>query len=254
MDADDASEPMVPVGSEDDQAPGPSYPSGPAPTPAGQPLSGKQRALLEALTAMDQRLGEMYLALLALQQPSNRERFSQAGHTLRELINRLPVALGLSTDALLKERLGDRLQQPENAWDTAVRKSTCLKDGNWTGTIDRPLATALTAIHRFFDWKKMSQPRRRHEMTQTVRGLDVSGRRLPERIEQLVVAQWDEMRDYFVSVCHYRVKTNEEEFLSYLDVLETFILDRVRPRTFATFDALDAIIEEASRADERRFS
>jgi hypothetical protein len=250
MDPDDASESTVHVGSEDDQVPEPSYPSGLAPTPAGQPLSGKQRALLEALTAMDQRLGEMYLgALLALQQPSNGERFSQAGHTLRELINRLPVALGLSTDALLKDRLGDRLQQPENAWDNAVRKSTCLKDGTWTGTIDRPLAAALAAIHRFFDWKKTSQPRRRHEMTQTVRGLDASGRRLPERIEQLVVSQWGETRDYFINVCHYRVKTDELEFLSYLDVLETFILDRVRPRTFANFDALDAIIEESSRAD-----
>jgi hypothetical protein len=79
--------------------------------------------------------------------------------------------------------------------------------------------------------------------------LDVSGRRLPEPIEQLVVTQWDKTRDYFINVCHYRVEAKEPEFLSYLDVLETFLLDRLRPRTFADLDTLDAIIEEGRRAD-----
>jgi hypothetical protein len=130
-----------------------------------------------------------------------------------------------------------------------MQKSACLKNGKWTGVIDRPLATALSAIQNFFEWKKTSQPKRRDEMTQTIRGLDASGRRLPERIERLVVDQWDETRDYFIKVCHYRVDADEAEFLSYLDALETFILDRVKPRTFANFDTIDALIEEANRAD-----
>ena len=159
MDPIDASEPAAHVGPNDDATPGPSHPSGLPPAPAGQPLSGKQRSLLEALTAKDQQLGEMYIgALLALHQPTNRERFSQAAHTLREMINRLPVALGLSTETLLKDRLGDRLQRPEQTWDAAMQKSACLKNGKWTGVIDRPLATALTAIQNFFEWKKITHP------------------------------------------------------------------------------------------------
>ncbi|HTL05380.1 MAG TPA: hypothetical protein VL241_06500, partial [Gemmatimonadales bacterium] len=90
-------------------------PGGVPPAPVGLQLSGQQRALLEALREIDQRLGEMYLGALAvLQQPFNGERFTQSAHTLRELINHLPGSLGLSTDAL-NDRLGDRIQRSERA-------------------------------------------------------------------------------------------------------------------------------------------
>src|SRR4051794_4237374 len=98
-------------------------PGGVPPAPVGLQLSGQQRALLEALREIDRRLGEMYLGALAvLQQPFNGERFAQSAHTLRELINRLPDSLGLSVGAL-NERMGDRIQRPERAWDNAVQKS-----------------------------------------------------------------------------------------------------------------------------------
>jgi len=217
--------------------------------PAGLQLVGQQRALLEAFREIDQRLGEMYLGALAvLQQPFNGERFSQAAHTLRELINRLPASLGLGGDALA-ERLGDRLQRPEQAWENAVRRSDCYSDGGWSGQIDQPLSRALKSIHEFFVWKKQHRPRRREELTETVRRLDASGRRLPPRLEVLVVAQWDDTRDYFIGVCHYRLEVQAGEYFAYLDAFERFVLDRLRPRTFADFDAVDAILEEADRGN-----
>jgi hypothetical protein len=50
-------------------------------------------------------------------------------------------------------------------------------------------------------------------------------------------------------VCHHNIDAEEREFFGYLDVFEGFIIDRLRPRTFADFDAVDAIIEEADRGD-----
>src|SRR6266700_3470470 len=115
-------------------------PGGVPPAPVGLQLSGQQRALLEALREIDQRLGEMYLGALAvLQQPFNGERFAQSAHTLRELINHLPSSLGLIADALT-DRLGDRLQRPEQVWENAVQRSRCFDGTTWSGSIDQPLA------------------------------------------------------------------------------------------------------------------
>src|SRR6266508_1366402 len=128
------------------------------PVPVGLQLSGQQLTLLEAFREIDERLGEMYLGALAvLEQPFNGERFAQAAHVLRELINRLPASLGLSTSAL-DERLGDRLQKPEQAWNNAVERSGCFDGKNWSGSIDPPLSRALVAIGELFAWKKEHRP------------------------------------------------------------------------------------------------
>jgi hypothetical protein len=216
---------------------------------AGPQLTSRQRALLAALSEVDSRLADMFLGALAvLEQRSNGERFAQAAHTLRELINRLPASLGLATPAM-NQRLGDRLGRPEQAWSTARAQSTCRNGNSWSGTIDPPLARALVAIDDFFEWKSKHRPRRRTEMAQTIRRLDASGRQLPERIESIVVEQWGATREYFIGVCHHSIEPDERDFFGYLDVFEEFIIDRLRPRTFADFDAVDAIIEEAERGD-----
>jgi len=229
----------VPVGAQ---------PTGVPSAPVGLQLSGQQRTLLEALREIDQRLGEMYLGALAvLEQPFNGERFAQSAHTLRELINQLPASLGLSSGAL--DRMGDRIQKSEQAWGNAVDRSRCFDGENWSGSIDQPLARALTTINEFFAWKKGHRPTRREELAQTIRRLDASGRRLPAELEDLAVAHWDKTRDYFIAVCHYRTRVSESDFLAYLDALERFIIDRLRPRTFADFDEVDAILEEVNRGD-----
>jgi hypothetical protein len=217
--------------------------------PVGLQLSGQQRALLEAFREIDRRLAEMYLGALAvLQQPSNGERFAQSAHTLRELINSLPDILGLKADAL-NDRMGDRIHRVEQAWDKALGRSACFREQSWSGSIDKPLAKALAAMGEFFEWKKAHRPRRNEELTQTVRRLDASGKKLPAELEVLVVAQWDKSRDYFVGVCHYRIPVDEAEFFAHLYALERFIVDRLRPRTFADFDAIDSILEEADHGD-----
>jgi hypothetical protein len=219
------------------------------PAPAGLPLNGQQRALLEVLGEMDQRLGEMYLGALAvLQQPFNGERVSQASHTLRIMIDRLPVSLELKVEAL-DDRMGDRLQQPERAWQTALKNSSCFDGENWSGSIDSPLARALTVIQEFFVWKKESRPRRREELTQILRRLDTSGKRLPATLERLAVEELTVIRGYFIDICHHRINVDEAEFFAYLDAFERFVIDRQHPRTFADFDVIDAIIEEADRGD-----
>ncbi|WP_433210983.1 hypothetical protein ACQP00_49615 [Dactylosporangium sp. CS-047395] len=225
-------------------------PSEPTQQPVGLRLAGQQRALHEALGALAAELGAMYLgALMVLQQPANTQRFAQAAHVLREMINRVPKSLGYANKAM-QERMGDRLGPAEQSWDIAVAKSGTFNNGAWSGEIDQHLRKALTALYEFFTWKKGHQPKRRDEMTATLRKLDASGRRLPDKLESLAVDEWSITRDYFISICHYQKPADEQEFLAYLDALERFLLDRLRPRTFADFDAVDAILEEASRGSD----
>jgi hypothetical protein len=213
-------------------------------------LSGQQRALVEALEQLGPDLRDMYLGSLAvLRQLDNTERFVQAAHTLREMINRVPESLGFIS-AAKQDRLTDRIYKPEQKWMNAVAHSQCANNGDWLGEIDQPLRQALKALGEFFVWKKENRPKRRGEMAAALRRMDTSGRDIPEPLASIAVDQWDLTRDYFTGVCHYGKNPEEKEFLAYLDALERFMLDRLRPRTFVDFDAVDQIIEEASHGDQ----
>jgi hypothetical protein len=51
-------------------------------------------------------------------------------------------------------------------------------------------------------------------------------------------------REYFQAIAHHGRQPPEEDFRARIDALERFLLDRLRPRTFADFDAIDDIIQE----------
>jgi hypothetical protein len=252
-------------------AEGPLAAEPPASLPAavGLELTAQQRSLLEALRDVDEalgdvglRLGPMYLGALAvLRQPFNGERFAQAAHTLREIIDRLPRVFKLATATpyererfelatkALDEKEGNRLQKPQEAWEGALKRSKCF-DGEkktWSGAIDDPLRRALVEIQKFFAWKEEHRPRRDAAMAQVIRHLDKAGIPLPGELERGAVDQWSKMRDYFIHVAHHRVSVDEAGFSAKVDAFELFLLDRLRPRTFADFDAIDAIVEEAER-------
>ena len=78
--------------------------------------------------------------------------------------------------------------------------------------------------------------------------LDVAGRPLPSWIEKDFVTQWATLRDYFIRVAK-RGATTREEFEAALDTLERFVLERLKPRTYAEQATLDALIKEAEARD-----
>jgi hypothetical protein len=75
----------------------------------------------------------------------------------------------------------------------------------------------------------------------------VSGRALPSWIEDTHVKTWNDLRDYFVRVCHHDRETDENEFTAALDTLEVFVLDRLNPRTYPEQATLEQLIAEAER-------
>lgn len=208
-------------------------------------LSGQQLALYRALSEKKQRLADIYLgALTVLRQTTNPDRIALAGHGLRELIEKIPAFVDITIKAQ-KENLGAKVRELEGRWETTVKSTECYKRAKWGGLIDGPLARLLKRLQNFFEWFNEHHPRRKAEIAATLKRLDSSRRALPASLEELNIQEWGKIRDFFVDVAHHRKPdTTEEEFNQWLDALEIFLLDRLRPRTFADIESIDEIIKE----------
>lgn len=204
-------------------------------------LSGQQHALHEALNEKDSRLGAMYLGcVVVLGQEANPERLHQGAHSIRELIEKIPSIVQVPTPAH-KERMGDKVHVLDVEWSRVEQSASATGAGD---SIDHALAKFLVVLQEFFAWLRGHRPRRRAEARDTLRTLDASGRTLPEQLEELNVEAWVRIRDFFIDTAHHRRPCTIEEFRHYLDAFERFLLDSLRPRTFADFEIIDALIQE----------
>jgi len=208
-------------------------------------LSGQQRALLQALEQKNSALAVMYHGgLHVLADASNPDRFSLCAHALRELMEKLPEYLDVSTKAQ-QESLKAKVREVEDSYRGMQQKTACFNtSANWDGNIDGPLRKFLLCLVRFFDWFATHHPRRREEVHGALIRLDGSGRELPAPLASLNVDAWDQKRGYFQSVAHHRKRGDEEEFSRWLDALVRFLLDRLVPRTFDDFSEIDALLGE----------
>lgn len=207
-------------------------------------LLGRQRALHIALVEKNEHLGNMYIgALTALQNDSNPERLSQVAHSLRELMEKMPAYMNLPVK-VKSETLGMKVREFSCEWKKVRTKSEHHRNPEWSEQVDGPLRKFLKKTEEFFLWFEQHRPKRKDQVALTLRALDPMGRPLPLPLEKLRVDEWEKIRDYFVGVAHHQIGAIHGEFISRLDALEVFLLDRLRPRTFADHDTIDSIIRE----------
>lgn len=185
---------------------------------------------------------------MVLRDASNPDRLAQCAHSMRELMEKLPELLDVPTKAQ-KESLKAKVQEIENAYIGTQKKTGCFSTSNeWEGSIDGHLQKFLVRLGSFFEWFASHHPRRRDELHGVLNRLDGSGRTLPKPLASLNVDAWDQKRDFFQSVAHHRHKGDEREFRQWLDALEQFLLDRLKPRTFDDFAEIDTLLEEEGNA------
>jgi hypothetical protein len=210
-------------------------------------MTGQQLVVFRALAEQDDRVAGWYLgARITFSNKRNPERLQQAGHSLRELMDKLLPVLGPPTEAE-GGRLGDRFTTMTDRWERAKEQSRCHSDGVWSGEIDEAARSGFMAVDEAIDWQRQNRPRRRETYRATIRALDVSRRPPPSWIEDTHVMLWDKLRDYFVRVCHHDRETDEDEFSAALDTFESFVLERLKPRTYVEQGTLDQLIAEAER-------
>ena len=200
-------------------------------------LSGQQRALFGALAEKEHRLATIYRgALGVLADAKNPDRFALTAHGIRELMEKLPVYLDLPVKQN-PPSLGMKVREFAECWDRLKYVSS--RESN-SDDVDR----FLRKSDEFFEWFESDRPSRRQSVQTMLRGLDPGGSTLPEPIENLQIAAWQKCDSFFQSVSHHRKSCKEEDFRRWLGVLEAFLLDRLRPRTFADQDEILSIIKE----------
>jgi hypothetical protein len=203
----------------------------------GVTLSGPAREMFEALAGIRHELADMYLgALDVVSKMRNPDRHSLAAHGIRELLEKLPRYLDVPVDAEAQLGLAERVRNLTAAWDrwnhSAVNDDTLTKNGR----------KLLAALKEFCDGVRIEIPTRNEQAAAAVRGLDLNPIKLPPQIESLHVQQWREIEGFFIGVSHHTRKTDDEEFSQYVASLARFILERLRPRTFDDFAAIDKLL------------
>lgn len=207
-------------------------------------LDAQQIACYKALQEKAPNIAGIYIgALIVMRQEDNPDKLSQASHSIREMMEKLPEVLDVPITAM-NEGLKDKVQAQQTNWQETVEKTNCYKGKQWEGEIDAKLQKFLKGLGEFFNWFTEHQPRRRAEVREVLRSLDNSRILLPVPLEEENVRIWLKIRDYFVLICHHRHSTTVEEFNQWLSALERFLLDRLLPRTFDDIETIDKIIAE----------
>jgi len=219
-------------------------------TPQLLKLSTHQQSLYIVLHAKGAILGTIYHgALSVFQEEGNPDRLALTAHGLRELMEKIPRYLDLPQEKSSSNMLG-KVRGLQDSWRDTVEKTNCLKDGRWSGTVDKFLERFLKRTHEFFQWVEDNRPKRKQSAATVLRKLDPLPYALPEAIEKLRVNEWECIHDYFEKVAHHNGVVAVEEFTGWLASLERFLLDRLIPRTFEDHAKIDEIIEEGEKNAE----
>ena len=210
-------------------------------------FSGQQRTLLQALEQKNPSLATMYLGgFFVLSDVDNPDRFALCAHSIRELMEKIPTYLNVSTKAQ-QESLKSKARELEDSYSSMCQRTSCLDESSrWDGPIDNPLRKFLRRLGQCLDWFDTHHPRRRKEIGGMLERLEGTEGVLPPQLASLNVDAWTKIRDFFVGVSHHRIACNETDIRQWLDALERFLLDRLVPRTFDDFNDSDSLFDEES--------
>jgi hypothetical protein len=213
-------------------------------------LSDKKWSLVDALYRRSERLAQMYVgALIAWEDSRNPERFVLVAHELNELMEKIPWIVDVPTPAH-SEHMGNKVAEIERRYGVAIASSS-VKPPTWNGTVDPPISDLLDAVRDFLEWKKTHRLRRGQEIVSTFRALDGPVANFPSDLEDQAVRLWSNIKDFFESVKHHRKTPEGTQMEDALQRLETFLLRKLNPPTFADFDNIDAIIAAGENDDQQ---
>jgi hypothetical protein len=211
-------------------------------------LTPRQREVFDALAENSDELASMYFGALAvLRQTHNPDRVPLSAHGLREVMEKAPQFLKITVSISTGPSLGAKVNEIKTCWSTMVGKSKCHVNGKWVGKIDGHLSKFLRRAEKFFEFHDQKFPKLVQRAREIARHFDPLRGRLPEPLANLRASGWQEMDEYFKKVAHHRILQTETEFVAWVEALELFLLDGLRPRTATDQAALKRIIEEAEQ-------
>jgi hypothetical protein len=187
-------------------------------------------------------------AIVVLRTTENPDRFGQAAHSLREVMDAVGRLAGLPQPEE-EGSLGAKFKNMKKKFAQARSRSQCHDGEQWSngGEIDVHAQAALMAVEEVIAWDDANRRERREIFIQARRALDGSGRALPKVEEDRLWRAWNKTRSYFISVAHHGRNVDEGEFDQHLEQLEGSILRMFRGDAYEEQRLIASLIDEAER-------
>jgi hypothetical protein len=179
-------------------------------------------------------------------QPGMPDWLSMAAHSMRELMERLPVAVDLPADP--KSGLFPRLDALEDAFGDATAQSECRREDGWGGTIDPPLERLLVRVGALVDERRTRVPSQRQSASELLQRLDPGPAR-PDDLRRDEARFWMDSRRFFERVSHHHhvfgdVEVDESSFGERVRAVEELLLTKLRPSAATDYEQIDALMTE----------
>ena len=170
-------------------------------------------------------LSQWYLgALYVLDNHYNPDRIAQAAHSLRELIEKLPIVIH-GTDA---QSNTSRFHNMRNNIDNLISRSKKRCPEGWKGgQIDKNLAKALIEVEEYIELNK--QPNRRKRIQQTIATIDPMVDRLDSKIQEVRRSQLFNLWERLEGFTHHKINPDAAEFNKCVKELERIVFDLLAP-------------------------
>ena len=216
-------------------------------------LTPQQQRVLESLIDRETEkypLSRWYLgALYALSHDQNPDRVAQAAHSLRELLEKLPlVIVGLDTHRRPHQKPESTFPQMRSKIEEHILRYKECHPGEWEGQkIDNNLAAALGITESYIALNK--QPTRRERMQMSVSAIDPMVDRFDkqtgERKRNQLYHLWIKLENF----AHHGRIQNTDEFHKYLKKLENAVIDLLAPITAENQYEIQSILKNADRSE-----
>lgn len=204
--------------------------------------SAPQMELLEALHKQHPRLAQTYEgALRAFLDERNPDCLAQSAHSVRELFDALPLAVGPAPKR--PADLKAKVQEITDSWMVARRKTATLDGQTWGGEVDSHLAKFLAHLATFFKWFEEEHPKHTVKLGLALDRFDPGPTPLPAQLRRQRGNAVAAVQRYMNSVAHHGRAPSREEFAVQLAEAETVIRIFVKPAPYADRRAIDAILK-----------
>ena len=212
-------------------------------------LTPQQQDVMQALLRRETDrypLSRWYLgAIRTLGNHYNPDRFGQAAHSLRELVEKLPKVVGegdLAVDTY------DHGQHRRNLYGRFAEDLQRYAEG-WTGKIiDRHLANTLDEASIYFE--KAYQPTQREQIGLAIIQSDPLASQLGADISNTKRDTIYELSQNLQRVAHHAKDPDVDTFQIYVQSLERVILDLLAPITAQNQQELQSILRQSDKTEQ----
>ena len=208
--------------------------------PAPLALTQRQQSVLRALEEVENsqyRISLYYLgALYALDNPYNPDRISQASHSLREILDKLPRLVPRSELPKSYDIPGKRVELANRIAKDRERYSE-----GWVGEIDPDLAATIEGIAGFLD--NLRQPTRRENMRVVLEHFDPLTDRFERQLSARRLGRVSGLQKAVEGFAHHGGGDDEADFRNCIYQLEEVILHVLAQTTAENQEEILSILE-----------